>query len=95
VELGPGREHLKVLDQAPTGYVRASVCAPGEESVAEGTLDASPCARHDLIINARAIGEPSRLSSAVADCLERLGGRVALMTREAFSPPAPRPERRA
>jgi hypothetical protein len=87
--------HVKVLDQAPTGYVRASVCATGEAPVAEGTLDASPCARHGLIINARAIGDPSRLSRAVSECLEILVGSVDLVTSEAFSPPPPTPERRA
>jgi hypothetical protein len=63
--------------------------------VAEGTLDASPCARHGLIINARAIGDPSRLSRAVSECLEILVGSVDLVTSEAFSPPPPTPERRA
>ena len=87
--------HVKVLDQAPTGYVRASICASGDEPVAEGALDASPCARHDLIINARALGDPVRLSGAVADCLQMLGGRVDLLTREAFRPSPPTPERRA
>jgi CobW/HypB/UreG family nucleotide-binding protein len=87
--------HVKVLDQAPTGYVRASVCAPDEEPAADGVLDASPCARHDLIVNARAIGDPAHLSRAVSDCLDMLGGKIDLMTREAFRPSAPRPEKRA
>jgi hypothetical protein len=87
--------HVKVLDQAPTGYVRASICASGDEPVAEGTLDASPCARHDLIVNARALGNPEQLSRAVADCLQMFGGRVDLLTREAFRPSPPMPERRA
>jgi hypothetical protein len=87
--------HVKVLDQAPTGYVRASIVAPGEDPVPEGALGASPAARHDLIINARAIGDPARLSRAVSDCLDMLGGRVDLMTREAFRPSPPMPERRA
>ena len=87
--------HVKVLDQAPTGYVRASVCASGDEPLAEGMLDASPCTRHDLIINARALGDPARLSRAVSDCLQMLGGRIDLLTREAFRPSPPTPERRA
>jgi hypothetical protein len=94
-EAGMQIVHLKVLDQAPTGYVRASICAPGEDPVPDGALDASPATRHDLIINARAIGDPSRLSRAVADCLEILGGHVDLMAREAFRPSPPTPERRA
>jgi hypothetical protein len=87
--------HVKVLDQAPTGYVRASVCAPGDEPLAEGGLDASPCVRHDLTINARAIGDPVRLSRAVSECVELLGARVDPITREAFRPASPVPERRA
>lgn len=94
---GAGMEivHVKVLDQTPTGWVRASVCAPDDEPAADGTLDASPCSRHDLIVNARAVGDPARLSRAVSDCLEMLSGRVDLMTREAFRPSPPTPERRA
>jgi hypothetical protein len=94
---GAGLEivHVKVLDQAATGYVRASLCAPDEAPTVEGTLDASPCTRHSLIINARAIGDPARLSRAVSDCLEMLGGHVELIARESFRPSPPTPERRA
>jgi hypothetical protein len=87
--------HVKVLDQTPTGYVRASVCARDAMPEIEGTLDASPSTRHDLIVNARAVGDPSRLSRAVSDCLEMLGGRLDMIVREAFRPAPPTPERRA
>ena len=87
--------HVKVLDQAPTGYVRASICAPGDTPTVDGVLDASPCTTHDLIVNARAIGDPARLSRVVSDCLQRLGGRVEQIAREAFRPSPPAPERRA
>ena len=94
---GAGLEivHLKVLDRAETGYVRASVCASGDEPSVEGTLDASPAVQHDLIINARALGDPSRLSAAVAAALAPLGNDLEIEAREAFSPAPPRPERRA
>ena len=85
--------HVKVLDRTPTGYVRASVCAPGAEPVVEGTLDASPASWHDLMINARAIGDPAQLSRLVAESLESLAMRVEIMSREAFRPSPPRPER--
>jgi hypothetical protein len=62
--------HVKVLDRTPTGYVRASVCAPGAEPVLEGSLDASPALWHDLMVNARAIGDPVQLSRLVAESLE-------------------------
>ena len=87
--------HVKVLDRSPTGYVRASVCAPGAEPVVEGTLDASPALWHDVMINARAIGDPLQLSRLVAESLESLATRVEITSREAFRPPPPRPERRA
>jgi len=87
--------HVKVLDRAPTGYVRASVCAAGAEPVVEGTLDASPASWHDLMINARAIGDPAQLSRLVAESLESLAVRVEITSREAFRPSPPRPERRA
>jgi CobW/HypB/UreG family nucleotide-binding protein len=87
--------HVKVLDRSPTGYVRASVCARGAEPVVEGTLDASPASRHDLTINARAIGDPAQLSRLVAESLESLAMHVEVTSREAFRPSPPRPERRA
>ena len=87
--------HVKVLDRTPTGYVRASVCAPGAEPVVEGTLDASPASWHDLMINARAIGDPAQLSRLVAESLESLAMRVEITSRESFRPSPPKPERRA
>lgn len=87
--------HLKVLDRAPTGYVRASVCAPDAEPVVEGALDASPASWHDVMINARAIGDPARLSRLVAEALDAIGTRVEVTSNEAFRPSPPKPERRA
>ena len=87
--------HVKVLDRTPTGYVRASVCAAGAEPVVEGTLDASPASWHDLMINARAIGDPAQLSRLVAESIESLAMRVEITAREAFRPSPPRPARRA
>jgi CobW/HypB/UreG family nucleotide-binding protein len=87
--------HLKVLDRAPTGYVRASVCAPDAEPVVEGTLDASPASWHDVMINARVVGDPAQLSRLVAESLKSLGTRVEITSREAFRPSPPRPQRRA
>jgi hypothetical protein len=87
--------HVKVLDRAPTGYVRASVCASGATPMVDGTLDASPSLCHDVTINARAIGDPTLLSRVVAQSLEALGTRLTFTSREAFRPAPPRPERRA
>ena len=48
--------------------------APGAEPVVEGTLDASPASWHDVMINARAIGDPVQLSRLVAESLESTRG---------------------
>jgi len=48
--------HLKVFDEAASGYVKAGICANGDEPRAEGDLAASPAQRHELVVNLRAIG---------------------------------------
>jgi hypothetical protein len=85
--------HVKVLDQTPAGYVRAHLCATGEEAVPEGMLDASPTTEHRLLVNARAIGDPDVLTRIVSDCVAGLG-RPRSARLEAFRPAPPRPERR-
>jgi hypothetical protein len=87
--------HVKVFDQTPAGYVRASLVGHEAPPAVDGTLDASPAARHDLLVNARVIGDPSRLSEIVATCLDMGAVNVSVRAREAFRPSPPRPERRA
>jgi hypothetical protein len=60
----------------------------------DGVLDAAPARRHQLLVNARVVGDPEVLSRVVEDCLRALGGEVQLALREAFRPAPPRPERR-
>jgi hypothetical protein len=87
--------HVKVLDQADTGYVRVSLCGDGRTPAVEGALDASSAARHQLLVNARVIGDPEMLSRVVAKCLRALGGELQLVSLEVFRPSPPVPERRA
>ena len=87
--------HVKVLDQTPTGAIRASLVSPGEDPQVDGALDASPSRQHDVLINARAFGDPDVLADVVADALARFGAAVTVERREAFRPAPPRPERRA
>jgi CobW/HypB/UreG, nucleotide-binding domain len=87
--------HVKVLDQAESGYVRVSLCGDGRTPAVEGALDASPAARHQLLVNARVVGDPEVLSRVVGECLRALGGELHLVSREAFRPSPPVPERRA
>jgi CobW/HypB/UreG, nucleotide-binding domain len=87
--------HVKVLDQAESGYVRVSLCGDGRTPAVDGALDASPAARHQLLVNARVVGDPEVLSRVVGECLRALGGELQLVSREAFRPSPPVPERRA
>jgi hypothetical protein len=86
--------HVKVLDQTESGYVRVSLCGDGRAPIVDGVLDASPAVRHQLLVNARVVGDPEVLSRVVGECLRALGGHVELERKEAFRPAPPRPERR-
>jgi hypothetical protein len=93
-EAGMAIAHLKVFDRAPTGFVKAAICANGDEPAPEGDLIASPAGRHELVVNLRALGEPERLKSIVAESLGRIPGRVDVRHLRAFRPPPPVPEHR-
>jgi hypothetical protein len=86
--------HVKVLDQAATGYVRVSLCGDGRAPAIDGALDASPAAQHQVLVNARVVGDPEVLSRVVGESLRALGGDVEFALQEAFRPAAPCPERR-
>ena len=86
--------HLKIFDSCPTGWLKAAMCANGEEPRVEGDLDASPAGRHELLVNLRAKGEPARVRHVVEEQVLRLQGTVLDMRLGCFSPAAPKPERR-
>ncbi len=82
--------HLKAICESGTGFVKAAICANGQEPEVEGNLDASPAYRHRLRLNLRALGEPGQVQRIVDESLgEFRGGRLTC-----FSPAPPRPERR-
>jgi hypothetical protein len=86
--------HLKVLVEAPTGYVKAAMCANGQEPVVEGALDASPSSHHEITLNLRAVGKPETMTAILERELQRLDGQFTGRTMHCFRPAAPRPERR-
>ena len=92
-----GRKDMRWVRGAvsETGYVRVSLCGDGRTPAVEGALDASPAARHQLLVNARVVGDPGVLSRVVGECLRALGGELELVSRDAFRPSPPVPERRA
>ena len=84
--------HLKVFDEAETGYIRAGLCANGDEPMVSGELAASPARRHRLVLNLRARGQAEAVAAVVRDITEELPGRLTVEHFEYFSPRAPRPE---
>jgi len=86
--------HLKVFDQSASGYVKASVCANGEEPVPMGDLAASPEPRHELVVNLRAIGDPERLLAMVRQSLAAIPGSIRERHARCFRPAPPKPEHR-
>jgi len=86
--------HLKAIAEAPTGYVKAAMCANRQEPIAEGALDASPSARHEFTLNIRALGDPKTIAAIVEEVLEQSDGHFTERTMRCFRPAAPRPEHR-
>ena len=86
--------HLKLVDDAPSGFVKASVTNNGAEPQVAGMLDASPSANHELLLNVRASGAPDRLQDIVESHIVKLPGKTKIKTMQCFSPAAPNPERR-
>ena len=90
-ERGARIAHLKVVDHSECGYLKASMTANGQEPTADGDLSASAAEHHDMLLNLRAVGAPELLREVVEQCLP--DGAV-LLRMQAFSPAAPKPERR-
>ena len=86
--------HLKVLDHASTGYIRASLCRNGDEPAVDGMLTASPAARHEIRLNLRARAAPEQLLDLTQKAAGLLPGRLTIAHVESFRPSPPKPERR-
>ena len=86
--------HLKVMDETPAGWVKASIVRTGGEPSIQGNLDASPAAAHRLLLNARAAGPPAALRRVVEARLAAIPGTVRIRSMQCFSPSPPKPEKR-
>jgi len=86
--------HLKIFDNSPAGWLKAALCANGEEPRVDGILDASPASRHEVLVNLRAKGDPSQVRGIVEQQLRELKGNILEECLECFSPAPPKPERR-
>ena len=85
--------HLKIFDHAASGWLKAAICGNGQEPNVEGTLDASPAGRHELLVNLRAVGDSIRVQEVAKSLVKMLVGNVLELRLECFHPSPPRPER--
>ncbi|HEX4008223.1 MAG TPA: GTP-binding protein [Acidobacteriaceae bacterium] len=86
--------HLKVFDRCAAGWLKAALCANGGGPTVEGMLDASPAARHEVLVNLRAKGSPEAVRAIVEEQLRQLSGETLDLRMNCFSPAPPKPERR-
>jgi hypothetical protein len=86
--------HLKAIVTSPTGFLKAAICGNGQEPIVDGDLNASPAPRLDLLLNLRAVAEPSQVRKIVEHELHHLQSGLTQCAVDCFSPAAPVPERR-
>ena len=86
--------HMKAIIDSPTGYLKAAMCANGQEPAVEGALDASPASRHELLLNLRALGSAEQVQEIVERELDRIDGNRIGLHIDCFRPAAPRAESR-
>jgi hypothetical protein len=85
--------HLKAIAQSQEGFVKAAICANGQEPAVEGNLDASPSIRHGLLLNLRAIGNAPEVRGIIESNLAKIRGKLDRLDISCFHPAAPKPER--
>jgi hypothetical protein len=86
--------HLKAIIDSPTGFLKAAMCANGQEPEVEGALDASPASQHELLLNLRAVGAAEQVRDIVEREIHRIDGTLTGLRVDCFHPAAPKPERR-
>ena len=86
--------HMKAIMHSTTGYVKAAICANGQNPVVDGNLDASPATKHTLLLNLRAVGAASEVHAIVEERVRRSAGKLENFRISCFHPAAPKPERR-
>jgi hypothetical protein len=84
--------HLKLMDQAVTGYIKAASCGNGQEPSVEGMLDASPARNHEILLNLRAAGDPEVLRRVVEREFAAVPARLEWRGMQSFRPAAPKPQ---
>jgi hypothetical protein len=86
--------HLKLFAQSETGYLKVALTGNGQEPTVEGALDASPSARHEILLNVRALDDPARLRAIVERECAALPARLTWQQVQCFRPSPPVPYHR-
>jgi len=86
--------HLKLLAKSDAGYLKAALTANGQPPVIEGALDASPSARHEILLNLRALDDPDSLRAIVEREFAALPARLTWQHMQCFRPSPPVPYHR-
>ena len=84
--------HLKILDQTPSGYVKASIARNNDEPEPQGDLLGERQEEHDIVVNLRALADPDRLRDFVLLALADLDAVVSVSHASAFRPSPPKPQ---
>lgn len=93
-EAGISIVHLKAIMNSPSGFLKAAVCANGQEPVVDGALDASPSASHSLLLNLRAVGAADEVREITERNIGRINASVTNLKVACFHPAAPQPQHR-
>jgi hypothetical protein len=83
--------HLKLFAQSDAGYLKAALTANGQDPMLQGPLDASPSARHEILLNLRALADPESLRSIVEREFAALPAKLEWQQMQCFRPSAPVP----
>ena len=86
--------HLKAIIDSPAGFLKAAMCANGQEPAIEGALDASPASQHQLLLNLRAVGSAQQVRDIAEREINRIDAKLTGLHLDCFHPAAPKPERR-
>ena len=78
--------HLKLFTQSDAGYLKAALTANGQDPMVEGALDASPSARHEILLNVRALNDPESLRAIVEREFAALPARLTWQQSAMFPP---------
>ena len=86
--------HLKAWIESPGSWLRLSMTRNGEEPVVEGDRLAASARDFRVVLNLRALGEPTTLRACVEQAIYALPSDAVIERMDCFRPLPPKPERR-